>query len=255
MSTSVKPGQKIRIAVPITKGDDTPIGARTETRISTVEIVRENGIIEETEGTVRSDRMGIDWEISHPVAEDAEANLVVLATRTGPVLASLLRVTGKTIEVFSERLSPSGRQEFPVRACGKSWDWLKGRTLGEAYKTLTEVIDPIQLVTTAEPGQPVQPAEVTAAPKTGKKRGPKPRALSVTASTEVLPAVASDPGEATMPAGIVPTFAERAELWNLHKSLVLEAEVGNVEHVEELIETLKRWCEGVRRTRKAGDRV
>jgi hypothetical protein len=173
MSTSVKPGQKIRIAVPITKGDDTPIGARTETRISTVEIVRENGIIEETEGTVRSDRMGIDWEISHPVAEDAEANLVVLATRTGPVLASLLRVTGKTIEVFSERLSPSGRQEFPVRACGKSWDWLKGRTLGEAYKTLTEVIDPIQLVTTAEPGQPVQPAEVTAAPKTGKKRGPK----------------------------------------------------------------------------------
>lgn len=218
MTTNIKSGQKIRIAVPLTTGDDTPIGKR-ETRISTVEIVRENGIIEETEGTVRADRIGIDWEPLE--GEDSQANLAVVKMQSGPILASVIRVTGKMIELYSEQSTPPGMLVLPVHRCGFMWDWLRGRTVGEAFKGLSEVFEPNRAPESANSDKPTDGT----ADQPKKKRGPKPRPQAVTASTEVLPATPPETVSASDkdPDRTTPrifTFEERARLWNAARALM-----------------------------------
>jgi hypothetical protein len=236
MTTNITAGQKIRIAVPITPEDNSPFEKRRAFRISTVEIVRENGIIEETEGTVRVDRMGIDWEICESEPESQEGNLLAVAMKAGPVIASVIRVKGKYVEAYSDQAVPCGIM-LPASGCGKMWDWLKGRTLSEASKGLTEIFCPNPGRQPAEPGQAGPGA---AAPTTGKKRGPKPRAVAVTATTEVLPAT---PDATVCPR--VFSFEDRARLWHAAKRLMESVASDDPQWLVEIIPTALRNMDDV----------
>jgi hypothetical protein len=239
MTTQLFPGMAIKVAVPLTVGDNTPIGERTETRISKIVDITESGTVHETEGSVSANRMGIDWE---PIeGEESAVNLVAVRIASGPILASLMRVEGQSVHLFSDAAIPPGPFQVPAYKCGKCWDWLRGRTVGEVYATLGEVFDP-QAKTSAPPvSQGAAPAP--AASGTGKKRGPKPRTPIPTATTAALPAEPG-PKDPIVAARVVTardfTFPERAELWQAARVLMRDLDVGEPMAIACAIENLDR---------------
>ncbi len=226
MTTNLLPGMKIRVAVPLTVGDNTPMDKRKEFRISTIQDITDSGIIHESEGSVDVARMGVDWELLE--GEDSAVTLAVVRLASGPILASVITVKGQNVELYSEQMVPPGPLSVPAMACGKCWDWLKGRTVGQAFTTLPEIFDPATRSSAPTAAAPSGPAP--APEKTDKKRGPKPRQPAATAQTAVLPAEpgktvsASDPPDDPMTCPRIFTFKERARLWHAACELQKAAE-------------------------------
>jgi hypothetical protein len=237
MTTNLKPGMKIRVVVPLTPGDDTPFAKRQNFRNSQIEGITDTGLVHETEGTLQADRLGIDFELAG-VVEEPGADLCVVRTASGPVLATFIRASGRSVELYSEQMTPPGLIVTSGTACGKHWDWLKGRTIGEVYKTLPEVFQPNQ-----PQGEEPQPPPAP----TAKKRGPKPRAPMLTAETKALPAAEQPPlchdvddGPATVSASDGKlTFRQRLRLWYAATELVrlIEAEADDL-RVQEAASTM-----------------
>jgi hypothetical protein len=240
MTTNLVPGLKIRIAVPLTTGDNTPIEKRRETRISQIVDITETGTIHETEGSVSANRMGIDWEL----AEDEEDafNLAVVRLAAGPVLASIVKVEGNTVKLYADSTVPPGLLSVPAKKCGKCWDWLRGRTIGTVFPTLSEIFDPL----TGSSSPPLMPGSAGPDQKPARKRGPRPRVQVVTAPTEVIPA--AEPK--TVSAGDRKVgFRERMHLWHAvsHVAEMLEGEQSDAricEAVGELAEVVRVFKAG-----------
>lgn len=224
MTTNLKPGLKIRIAVPLDPSDNTPFSKRKDHRLSRIEDITEQGIIHEGEGSVRADRIDIDWELVSEEEEKA-SGLTVVKMNSGPVLASFVRVSATMAEMYSEQTTPPGLIVIPVRDCGKSWDWLRGRTAGEAFKGLSLVFEPnapkagfSTCEDQSEAGQAAPQSQ-----RTGRKRGPKPRTPIPTCETEILPAAPGPAPTVSASDGKI-SFKHRMRLWNAATVLVLHLE-------------------------------
>ena len=220
MVTNLKAGMEIRVAVPISPQDNTPFAQRKEFRKSRIEELTDEGIVHETEGNLLASRLGIDFELADAMNQEPGVNLCVVSMKGGPILATFLRASGNTVELYSEQTIPPGIIVTRGTACGKHWDWLKGRTVGEAFKTLTDVFEPN--------GKTKEPEESQVAPPTtpaGKKRGPKPKPPKTDQPTSGPESKKPDETTTQAVAGVSAsdgqlTFLHRMRLWHAASDLV-----------------------------------